>query len=102
MLDGLDLDITGLTTVICGQSGSGKSVLLKLMNGLELPDEGQVLLFGRDTRELGPQELIATRKRISMMFQNYALLDSSTSSGTLGSRSLEHGYAPGQNPGHGA
>ncbi|MBD88794.1 MAG: hypothetical protein CL940_00460 [Deltaproteobacteria bacterium] len=95
VLDGLDLDIhTGLTTVICGQSGSGKSVLLKLMNGLELPDEGQVLLFGRDTRDLGPQELIATRKRISMMFQNYALLDSFNVERNIGFPLLENTDMP--------
>jgi phospholipid/cholesterol/gamma-HCH transport system ATP-binding protein len=79
VLDGLDLDLhTGLTTVICGQSGSGKSVLLKLMNGLLLPDEGTVELFGQDTRSLGVRQLIELRKRVSMMFQSYALMDSFT------------------------
>ena len=79
VLEGLDLDIpTGLTTVIAGESGTGKSVLLKLMNGLMLPDEGQVLLFGEDTREVGPDRLLALRKRVTMMFQSYALLDSLT------------------------
>ncbi len=79
VLDGLDLDIhTGLTTVICGQSGSGKSVLLKLMNGLLLPDEGTVELFGQDTRSLSVRQLIELRKRVSMMFQSYALMDSFT------------------------
>ncbi|MFT7578982.1 MAG: phospholipid/cholesterol/gamma-HCH transport system ATP-binding protein [Myxococcota bacterium] len=79
VLDGLNLDIhTGITTVIAGESGSGKSVLLKLMNGLMLPDEGQVLLFGRDTRKVDGIELLALRKRITMMFQNYALMDSMT------------------------
>jgi ABC-type transporter Mla maintaining outer membrane lipid asymmetry ATPase subunit MlaF len=79
VLDGLDLDIhTGLTTVIAGASGSGKSVLLKLMNGLVLPDEGQVLLFGEDTRAVGPARLLELRKRVTMMFQSYALLDSLT------------------------
>lgn len=77
VLDGLDLDVpTGLTTVICGQSGSGKSVLMKLMNGLLVPDEGRVLLFGEDTRELREQRLLELRKRIGTMFQNYALMDS--------------------------
>lgn len=79
VLDGLDLDIhTGLTTVIAGASGSGKSVLLKLMNGLLLPDEGQVLLFGEDTKAVGPARLLELRKRVTMMFQSYALLDSLT------------------------
>ena len=48
VLDGLSLTIqTGKTTVIAGQSGSGKSVLLRLMNGLTMPDEGEVILFGQ-------------------------------------------------------
>ena len=79
VLEGLDLDIhTGLTTVLCGRSGSGKSVLLRLMNGLMLPDEGQVLLFGEDTREVSAQRILELRKRMSMMFQSYALMDSFT------------------------
>jgi len=79
VLDGLDLDIhTGLTTVITGESGSGKSVLLKLMNGLMLPDEGEVLLFGEDTRRVPTDRLLTLRKRVTMMFQSYALLDSVT------------------------
>jgi phospholipid/cholesterol/gamma-HCH transport system ATP-binding protein len=95
VLDGLDLDIhTGLTTVICGQSGSGKSILLKLMNGLELPDEGQVLIFGKDTREMDAFELIAMRKRISMMFQNYALMDSFTVARNIGFPLLENTEIP--------
>lgn len=79
VLDGVDLDIhTGLTTVIAGESGTGKSVLLKMMNGLMLPDEGEVLLFGEDTRAVSGERLLALRKRVTMMFQGYALLDSMT------------------------
>lgn len=77
ILKGLDLDLhTGLTTVIAGASGSGKSVLLRLMNGLTLPDEGEVRLFGEDTRQVAPNRLFELRKRVTMMFQSYALLDS--------------------------
>jgi len=79
VLDGLDLVITpGRTTVIVGQSGSGKSVLLRLMNGLTLPDAGQVLLFGRDLAAIGERERTELRKRCTMVFQNYALIDSLT------------------------
>ena len=79
ILDGLNLDITtGQTTVIVGQSGSGKSVLLRLMNGLTLPDEGEVLLFGRDLAKASERERTELRKRCTMVFQNYALIDSLT------------------------
>jgi len=79
ILKGVNLDIhTGATTVIAGTSGSGKSVLLKLMNGLTLPDAGQVLLFGEDTRAVPPKRLLELRKRVTMLFQSYALLDSLT------------------------
>jgi len=77
VLSGLDLDVhTGLTTVIAGSSGSGKSVLLRLMNGLMLPDEGEVLIFGENTRKVSAGRLLELRKRLTMMFQSYALLDS--------------------------
>lgn len=79
VLEGIDLDVhTGLTTVIAGASGSGKSVLLRLMNGLMLPDDGEVLVFGEDTRKVAPGRLLELRKRLTMMFQSYALLDSLT------------------------
>jgi ABC-type transporter Mla maintaining outer membrane lipid asymmetry ATPase subunit MlaF len=79
VLDGLDLSITpGQTTVIVGQSGSGKSVLLRLMNGLTLPDAGQVLLFGRDLATISERDRTELRKRCTMVFQNYALIDSLT------------------------
>lgn len=79
VLCGLNLRImTGKTTVIAGESGSGKSVLLKLMNGLLVPDAGEVFLFGHSLSKLSARELNTFRKRCSMVFQNYALIDSLT------------------------
>ena len=76
VLDGLSLEIeTGKTTVILGCAGSGKSVLLKLMMGLLHPDHGRVLAFGRDLARVSPVELLELRKRMGMLFQNYALFD---------------------------
>ncbi|MEZ4364306.1 MAG: ATP-binding cassette domain-containing protein [Kofleriaceae bacterium] len=76
VLDGLSLQIVpGKTTVIVGRSGSGKSVLLKLMMGLLRPDRGKVLLFGRDLSAVSPLEILELRKRMGMLFQNYALFD---------------------------
>jgi ABC-type transporter Mla maintaining outer membrane lipid asymmetry ATPase subunit MlaF len=66
---------TGQTTVILGRSGSGKSVLVKLMNGLYRPDEGEVLLLGTDTRQASDAELRRLRAGVGTMFQSYALFD---------------------------
>ena len=76
---GLSLQIMpGKTTIIAGESGSGKSVLLKLMNGLILPDQGEVYLFGKPLSQLSEAERTELRKRCTMVFQNYALIDSMT------------------------
>ena len=77
VLDGLSLTVaTGKTTVVAGESGSGKSVLLRMMNGLTMPDSGRVLLFGTDLAQASERERTALRKRCTMVFQSYALIDS--------------------------
>lgn len=79
VLKGLTLAVrTGHTTVIAGQSGSGKSILLKLMMGLVRPDRGRVVAFGQDLARMSEVALTELRKRMAMVFQNYALLDSLT------------------------
>ena len=79
VLNDLSLTIpTGKTTVIVGESGSGKSVLLRLMNGLTLPDAGVVRLFGVDLARASQRERAELRKRCTMVFQSYALIDSMT------------------------
>ncbi len=76
VLDKLSIKIVpGKTTVIIGRSGSGKSVLLKLMMGLQKPDSGRVILFGQDLAKVTQLELLELRKRMGMLFQNYALFD---------------------------
>jgi phospholipid/cholesterol/gamma-HCH transport system ATP-binding protein len=85
VLEGLSLTVqTGKTTVIAGESGSGKSVLLKLMNGLELADRGTVKLFGEDLRRIDERRRTQLRKRVTMVFQNYALMDSMTVAENIG------------------
>ncbi len=77
VLRGIDLTIeTGLTTVIIGGSGSGKSVLLKHLIGLLEPDEGDVLFYGQAVRTMEAQELIKMRAKFGMLFQQGALFDS--------------------------
>src|SRR4051812_17758989 len=74
VLKGMNLNIVpGMTTVVVGRSGSGKSVLLKLMMGLLKPDSGRVMLFGRNLAEVSAVEVLELRKRMGMLFQNYAL-----------------------------
>ena len=91
VLRGVDLVVeTGRTTVIAGQSGSGKSVLLKMMNGLELPDEGTVKLFGEDLSAIGERRRTELRKRCTMVFQNYALIDSLSVAQNIGFPLLEN------------
>ncbi len=77
IIKNLSLDVyAGQTIVIIGQSGSGKSVLLKLMNGLLRPDRGEVRLFGQALGELGESDVNVLRRRTGMVLQNYALIDS--------------------------
>ena len=79
VLQGIDLEVNvGEITVIIGASASGKSVLIKLMNGLLFADSGEVRLFGQDPAALGDVELDKLRKRMGTLFQNYALFDSMT------------------------
>lgn len=74
---GLSLSIRrGETLTIVGTSGSGKSVLLKTIIGLVVPDRGAVLLDGRDLVPLSDDERQPLRRRMSMLFQGGALFDS--------------------------
>jgi phospholipid/cholesterol/gamma-HCH transport system ATP-binding protein len=66
------------TRILLGPAGVGKSVLLKLINGLLLPDQGSVLLFGEDISSLTEDQLFPLRARTGMVFQEGALFDSLT------------------------
>lgn len=79
VLDGLNLSIEARRiTVIIGQSGGGKSVLLKHMIGLAKPDRGKVIVEGVDVSRLNDRELNNVRKSFGMLFQGAALFDSMT------------------------
>ena len=79
ILDGLDFEIDrGETFVILGRSGSGKSVTLRLLNGLEKPDSGRVVFDGTEISALAESELFPVRRRMAMLFQSGALFDSMT------------------------
>lgn len=77
ILRGVDLEIRkGETLVMIGSSGGGKSVVLKHITGLIKPDNGRVLLNGKDIASLNKEDLATTRQRIGLLFQNGALFDS--------------------------
>lgn len=79
VLRGVDMYVyKGENLVILGKSGSGKSVLIKCLVGLETPDAGEITIFGKNISTLSYDELNAMRVRIGFLFQNSALYDSMT------------------------
>jgi phospholipid/cholesterol/gamma-HCH transport system ATP-binding protein len=79
VLDDVSFEILeGETRIILGASGSGKTVLLKTALGLQRPDSGRVVIFGRDIAQLSESELFDIRARIGMLFQEGGLFDSLT------------------------
>lgn len=74
-IDALDLEIgPGERVALVGPSGAGKSTLIGLANGLRLPTEGTVEVFGIDTRALGRRAHRSTRRRIGTVHQGFALV----------------------------
>ncbi len=79
VLNGIDLQVaTGETVALLGRSGTGKSVFLKLLIGLQPPDSGSIRLCGREIPALGLNQLNEVRKRVGFLFQQAALYDSLT------------------------
>lgn len=79
VLRGVDLDVhQAENVVVLGRSGTGKSVLIKLVIGLLSPDEGVVKVFDQDVHRLTPAELDHLRRRVGFSFQSSALYDSMT------------------------
>jgi phospholipid/cholesterol/gamma-HCH transport system ATP-binding protein len=77
VLRGVDLDVhRGENVVVLGRSGTGKSVLIKILIGLLKPDSGEVRVLGKDVPSLEGKELDALRLRVGFSFQNSALYDS--------------------------
>ena len=79
VLRGVDLQIpAGQTLVVIGESGCGKSVLMKTVIGLVTPTRGTVLVDGRNMAQLSERELTRQRTRFGFLFQQAALFDSLT------------------------
>ena len=68
----------GENLVVLGKSGSGKSVLIKCLVGLIEPDDGEIILLGKNITTLKSYELNALRKKVGFLFQSAALYDSMT------------------------
>ncbi|MFO1049832.1 MAG: ABC transporter ATP-binding protein [Geminicoccaceae bacterium] len=69
VLDGVSLEVAGgETVVVCGPSGAGKTVLLRLIAGTDAPDRGEIMIDGRSVLGLGAEE-----RDVGMAFQNFAL-----------------------------
>jgi phospholipid/cholesterol/gamma-HCH transport system ATP-binding protein len=79
VLKGLDLELyKGENIIVLGRSGSGKSVLIKIIIGLLKPDSGTVEVLAEKIHELDKKELIKLRLKIGFLFQHSALYDSMT------------------------
>jgi phospholipid/cholesterol/gamma-HCH transport system ATP-binding protein len=79
VLNGIDLKVArGETVVVLGRSGTGKSVLLKLIIGLHKPDSGSIEVHGNDITHLAMDQLNELREKMGFLFQYAALFDSLT------------------------
>lgn len=77
VLNGVDLDVKkGESLVVIGGSGTGKSVLIKCIQGLLVPDEGSIQIDGVETAENGSSKIQEFHSKMGMLFQGGALFDS--------------------------
>ena len=79
----------GETRILLGPAGVGKSVLLKLANGLLQPDSGRIFLFGEEITTMAEEQLLKLRTRTGMVFQEGALFDSLTVRDNVGYQLME-------------
>ena len=95
VLEDISLDVSpGETRILLGPAGSGKSVLLKLANGLLRPDSGTVTVFGQAIDDMREEQLFELRGRIGMVFQEGALFDSLTVRENVGYKLYEESDMP--------
>jgi phospholipid/cholesterol/gamma-HCH transport system ATP-binding protein len=90
VLNGVSLSVNrGETLAVLGRSGTGKSVLLRIIIGLEAPDSGSVRIHGQDIAGLALDRMSEIRKKMGFLFQHAALYDSLTVAGNV-AFPLEH------------
>jgi phospholipid/cholesterol/gamma-HCH transport system ATP-binding protein len=79
VLNGISLSVArGETLAVLGRSGTGKSVLLRLIIGLQQPDSGTIRIFGQNTAGMALDQMDELRKKMGFLFQHAALYDSLT------------------------
>jgi phospholipid/cholesterol/gamma-HCH transport system ATP-binding protein len=81
----------GETRLLLGPAGSGKSVLVKLANGLLRPDSGRITIFGHEITAMHENEIFELRSSVGMVFQEGALFDSMNIRDNVGFQLMEHG-----------
>ena len=86
----------GETLIILGPAGCGKSVLMKLVDGLLTPDSGSIQVFGQELTTMRERDVYTLRKRIGMVFQESALFDSMNVENNVAFRFNEEGMPPEQ------
>jgi phospholipid/cholesterol/gamma-HCH transport system ATP-binding protein len=95
ILDDISFSIpVGSMRVLLGPSGTGKSILLKLILGLFHPDSGRILVNGRRIDDMPEREMLQIRADVGMLFQETALFDSLTVAGNVGYRLYEETRMP--------
>lgn len=95
VLDGIDLAVAERETVcILGGSGAGKSTILRLILGLIQPNEGEIVVAGRDMSTASFEEVLEMRREMGMVFQGAALFDSLTVLDNVGFYLFEHTRLP--------
>ena len=93
--DGVSFDVErGTLVALIGGSGSGKSVLLREIIGLQRPTSGRIRLLGTDVWNASADEMNATRRRFGMMFQDGALFSSLTVAENIAVPLTEHAQVP--------
>jgi phospholipid/cholesterol/gamma-HCH transport system ATP-binding protein len=94
VIKGVSFEVSpGETKVLLGESGSGKTLLMKLAAGLIRPDSGRIWVMGREVSAMDEHELLDFRRHLGFVFQEGALFDSMTVSDNVSFRLREEGIA---------